>query len=1183
MANSKLATLPSYTVLKLTYKSYKDTCQLVAFICNTLSSNVALLEVPKSLLPSSEDLSFTGTRLEALVNEYLQNNPQDILLIENSKKDARLTEKTERSPISLPVFIAIIPIKNVAKKTIGILYIQDSSPKTLSPEQCKALLIVANQTLPYLQPEQSLEKAVLPRTTESLEPKKNTKKLTTQQTIQESLAVLNANASTPLHAGYMLKTVLNINGTIDFVNSSFCYTLDYPSEELLGKNIFNYIHPEDREKVTLNFSHFVEEKPFIPGAYRIKHKSGSYCWFEVIAINRMTDPDIQGIVIKARDITKRIALKASEEKYRLLFDNSPSPKYIFEIDSLQIIDVNEAMIALYGYPREELLTMTIKELRPLEEVGKLLAALQSKPQKEGSINYGIFTHQKKNGDILKIDVTGHYFRYNNLNCLMVTCKDVTEKEQRRQALKLSEQKLKTATAIAKLGYWSMDLNHNSISWSDEMYAIWERDKTTFVLSFENFLATIHPRDQEKFLSEHFATLSEKKEQDLKYRILLASGQIKWVHGMGRLIKDSQDNSLIFEGTVQDISQIKKEEQELRLLESVVTNATDAVMITEAEPFDEPGPRILYVNDAFTAMTGYAAEEVLGKSPRILQGPKTDKIALKKLGEAMRRWKPCETTVINYKKNGEEFWNNFSLNPVADETGMYTHWISIERDVTKQKNLETQKQLLTDISVLFSQQEALQPCLKSVLALIVNFKDFTLGEIWLPDSETKQLRLVATYTEKDCGQLFYANSKEVQFFDKGQGLPGMVWEKQRVQKWDNLQKRDKFIRRKALANSSMDMAIGIPLIHSQELVGILVVGLNKKLYHHAIEGELFEQISIYLGEEIKRKRLEIELDQVFKFAPDIICTAGTNGYFKKINPAASRILGYSEEELLSRPILDFVHPDDREITVNAFKSFNLDQRIKNFKNRYISKSGKTVWLKWNTTPAPEMGMTFAVAEDITETKKLQELLDMANNLAEIGSWEINLETNEIYWSAITKQIHEVNPNYQPSFATSKDFYKENFYWEKMTSNVQTAINKQEAIDYDMPIITAKGNERWVRVIGKPEFKEGKCVRIYGSIQNIQKLKLTQLSLQKAFKENNRILESIGEAFISVDRHGVVTYFNKYAEEYLEISRREIVGQYIWDVIPKNNSIYDKYKSFENHLEDKQKIHFEEFHPESKKMV
>ncbi len=137
----------------------------------------------------------------------------------------------------------------------------------------------------------------------------------------------------------------------------------------------------------------------------------------------------------------------------------------------------------------------------------------------------------------------------------------------------------------------------------------------------------------------------------------------------------------------DITQRKKEIERLKLLESVITNTKDMVMVTRAEPLNEPGPIIEYVNPAFTAITGYTAEEAIGQSPRFLQGPASDRQQLKKLRKCMGKWQPCEVTTINYKKNGDEFWINFSVHPVANEKGWFTHWVSVERDVTKQKITE----------------------------------------------------------------------------------------------------------------------------------------------------------------------------------------------------------------------------------------------------------------------------------------------------------------------------------------------------------------------------------------------------------------------------------------------------------------------------------------------------------------
>ena len=139
--------------------------------------------------------------------------------------------------------------------------------------------------------------------------------------------------------------------------------------------------------------------------------------------------------------------------------------------------------------------------------------------------------------------------------------------------------------------------------------------------------------------------------------------------------------------ITDVTAQKIQTERLRLLQSVVINTNDAVIITEAEPIDSGGPRILYANQAFTAVTGYQPYEVVGKTPRILQGPKTNRTELDKVRTALSQWESITVEVINYRKDGSEFWNEFSLVPVADQNGLYTHWIAVQRDTTKRKQMD----------------------------------------------------------------------------------------------------------------------------------------------------------------------------------------------------------------------------------------------------------------------------------------------------------------------------------------------------------------------------------------------------------------------------------------------------------------------------------------------------------------
>jgi PAS domain S-box-containing protein len=138
---------------------------------------------------------------------------------------------------------------------------------------------------------------------------------------------------------------------------------------------------------------------------------------------------------------------------------------------------------------------------------------------------------------------------------------------------------------------------------------------------------------------------------------------------------------------QDITQKRKDEAELRLLQACVERMNDMLLITDATPNQPGGPTVVYVNKAFEQITGYRADEIIGKTPSMLQGPKTQRETLNRINAQLKDWKPVREEVLNYTKQGEEFWLELDISPVADATGWYTHWIAIERNVTERKRAD----------------------------------------------------------------------------------------------------------------------------------------------------------------------------------------------------------------------------------------------------------------------------------------------------------------------------------------------------------------------------------------------------------------------------------------------------------------------------------------------------------------
>jgi len=138
----------------------------------------------------------------------------------------------------------------------------------------------------------------------------------------------------------------------------------------------------------------------------------------------------------------------------------------------------------------------------------------------------------------------------------------------------------------------------------------------------------------------------------------------------------------------EVAEHRRAEESLRLLGSAVEQSKESIVITDAQ-LDSPGPKIIFVNPAFTKMTGYSAEEAIGKTPRILHGPRTDKTVLSRLRQNLQRGEPFEGEAINYRKDGKEFTLEWQIAPIHNASGTLTHFVAIQRDITARKQFEAQ--------------------------------------------------------------------------------------------------------------------------------------------------------------------------------------------------------------------------------------------------------------------------------------------------------------------------------------------------------------------------------------------------------------------------------------------------------------------------------------------------------------
>ena len=374
----------------------------------------------------------------------------------------------------------------------------------------------------------------------------------------------------------------------------------------------------------------------------------------------------------------------------------------------------------------------------------------------------------------------------------------------------------------------------------------------------------------------------------------------------------------------------------------------------------------------------------------------------------------------------------------------------------------------------------------------------------------------------------------------------------------------------------------------------------------------------------------QLQNILNSSMDVICTIDGDGKFASIGNSCKELWGYDSVELVGKPFMELVHPDDHELTKKVADEIMHGFSKTNFENRYIRKDGLVIPVVWSAKwdfndelmyciardATEKQAVEKAIADekeryelvtkatydaiwdwdfqndtvlwgdgfervfghnidslvkdhtswtrlihpedldrvskkifsyiegneefwkddyrylksdgsyakvndnglivrdesgkairmvgamrDVTERVELEQLLEKMYRLAKIGVWELDIEKNNLIWSDVTKEIHEVEPDFKPDLENAIEFYKKGEFRESIFKFVKKLIDNNETFNEEFIIVTQKGNEKWVRVIGEAEFIGGKCKKILGSTQDIHESKLAA----EKIKELNRELQ------------------------------------------------------------------------------
>lgn len=448
------------------------------------------------------------------------------------------------------------------------------------------------------------------------------------------------------------------------------------------------IHPDDREPFVQQF--LASEAPDGPAfdlEYRVVLRSGEWGWIHTHG--KVVQRSAEGTALWAAggsinvDRRRQIEndLRSTKQTYYGIFNTLSEAVYILD-EGFTFIEVNAGAERMYGYSHDELVGMTPLDVAApgLNRMNEITAQMTEAARTGAQAEFE-FWGVRKNGQIFpkRVIVTrGAFF---DRTVLIATARDITEQKQTEMELLRNQNRLKEAQRIARVGSWELDLLTNTLAWSDEVFRLFEVDQTRFGATYEAFLNAIHPDDRAEVGDAYARSLKTGEPYSITHRLLMPDGRIKYVEEQCASYFSAEGIPIRSFGTVQDITKQKADADKLRLSALVLEYSSEAVLITDEQN------RIVEINPAFTKLTGYAREEVLGQDPSLLHSGRHESAFYRKMWEEIDAHGSWQGEVWNRRKNGEIYAEWLTINTIRNPDGSVHRYVGIFSDITERKKSE----------------------------------------------------------------------------------------------------------------------------------------------------------------------------------------------------------------------------------------------------------------------------------------------------------------------------------------------------------------------------------------------------------------------------------------------------------------------------------------------------------------
>jgi PAS domain S-box-containing protein len=409
-------------------------------------------------------------------------------------------------------------------------------------------------------------------------------------------------------------------------------------------------------------------------------------------------------------------------------------------------------------------------------------------------------------------------------------------------------------------------------------------------------------------------------------------------------------------------------------------------------------RVQMVNPAFETLFGFRESELVGHPIDAFIVP-TDRSA-EAAGLSQRGFAGETARSVTQRRRKDGTLVDIDLTVVPLATGRNTVGAyGIFRDLTEQKRAERHLRAQYAVIEALANSATIEGAASWVLRSVAEALQWQCGVMWIVDKTANELRCVDCWCSPEIDSAQFEAETRQRRFARGVG-PGRTWALGRPNWISDVTTEPAFSRHTAAVTAGLHAAFSLPMMLDNDIVGVLEFFTRSILDSDDQILRMFDALGQQLGEFVGRTRAQEQLERFFMMSGDLLCIAGFDGYFTRVNDSWHRTLGYTTTELMSHPFMDLVHQDDREATQAMFDGLMRGVPVMAFEHRYRCKDGSYRWLSWTATPKPDEQLVYAVAHDATARKLLehqtQETLKMRNDFVSFVTHQLRTPLSGIKW-------------------------------------------------------------------------------------------------------------------------------------------------------------------------------------------